>query len=363
MLNRLCTIALTMCLMAGNVAWAQDSAAPNPNQPSTGSASAAPSTPAAQQYERQKAQPGNNAPMWREVNSGKEHYTSIAGKERGVLIQHTGQQWRLLRNGQISLYGGMAVAGVFVLLSLFYMIKGPIKLPYPPTGRLIERFTSAERMAHWTMAFSFVALAMTGLIIIFGKYVLLPVIGHTLFSWLTILGKNIHNFVGPLFSVSIVVFFIMYVKDNFPNAADIKWMLKGGGFLGGEHIPSGRFNMGEKLWFWGGVTLLGLVVSSSGYVLDFPNFEQTRFTMQQANVIHAIAALIFVSMSLGHIYIGSIGMEGALDAMRYGYVDEAWAKAHHEDWFNDIKAGKIPAVRTAEGKNTLGSQAFNPAQS
>ena len=320
-----------------------------------------PSGSAGEAYARQKTQPGNNAPVWREVNSGKEHYTSIPGKERGVLIQHTGQEWRLIRNGQISLYGGIAVATVFSLIAIFYMIKGPIALPYPPTGRLIERFTSAERMAHWTMAFSFIGLAISGLIIIFGKYVLMPVIGHTLFSWITILAKNIHNFVGPLFSVSIVVFFVMYVKDNFPNASDIKWLLKGGGLLGGDHIPSGRFNMGEKVWFWGGVTFLGIIVSASGYVLDFPNFEQVRWVMQQANVIHGIAALIFICMASGHIYIGSIGMEGALDAMRYGYVDEAWAKAHHEDWFNDIKAGKVPAVRSPEGQNTLGSSAYNPA--
>jgi formate dehydrogenase subunit gamma len=320
-------------------------------------------TPAAQaQVERQAVQPGNNAPTWREVNSGKEHYTSIPGGERGVLIQSNGQTWRLIRNGQISLYGGIVLAAVASIIMLTFWVKGPILLPEPRTGRLIERFTSAERMAHWSVAISFIALAITGLVLIFGKYVLLPIFGYTLFAWLAILCKNVHNFVGPLFGASLVVFFIMYVKDNFPNASDIKWLLKGGGLFSDGHVPSGRFNMGEKLWFWGGLTFLGIVVTASGMVLNFPNFEQSRFIMQQANIIHGVATLIFITMSLGHIYIGSIGMEGALEGMRYGFVDETWAKAHHEDWYNDIVEGRVPAVRTPEGANTLGSQAFKPAR-
>lgn len=309
-----------------------------------------------EQVERQKTQPLNNAPVWRGVASGESFTTVTQGRETGVLINKSGESWRLVRNETILKIGGWAVALVFLAIMAMYFIKGPIKLPEPRTGRLIERFTSAERLAHWTMAFSFVALGITGLLMAFGKYVLAPVLGLTLNSWLAKLSIVIHNFIGPLFAVSVIVFFVMYVKDNLPEKNDLEWVKKGGGLLG--HAPAGRFNMGEKIWFWGGVTVLGIVVSVSGLILDFPNFDQTRLLMQQSHIIHASAALLFIVMSMGHIYIGSIGMEGALEAMRDGYVDETWAKAHHDAWYADIKSGKVPAVRSAEGAAALGSQAL-----
>ncbi|MCQ8895911.1 formate dehydrogenase subunit gamma [Limnobacter humi] len=310
-----------------------------------------------EQQERQAQQPLNNAPVWRGVSSGETFTTVTKGRETGVLINKSGEVWRELRNGTILKFGGWAVALVFLTIMGVYFVKGPVKLPEPRTGKLIERFTSAERLAHWTMAFSFVALAVTGLLMAFGKYVLAPVLGLTLNSWLAKLSIVIHNFVGPLFAVSIVVFFIMYVRDNLPEKYDMEWLKKGGGLLG--HAPAGRFNMGEKIWFWGGVTVLGVLVSATGLIMDFPNFDQTRLLMQQSHVLHASAALLFIVMSMGHIYIGSIGMEGALEAMRDGYVDEAWAKAHHDAWYDDIKAGRVSAVRSKEGAAALGAQALS----
>jgi len=306
------------------------------------------------QVQKQQSQPLNNSPVWSAVASGDSFTTVTKGRETGVLINKSGETWRLIRNDWISFFGGWAVALVFLAIVAVHLVKGPVKLPEPRTGRLIERFTSAERLAHWTMAFSFVALAVTGLLLMFGKHVLAPWMGLTLNSWLASISIVIHNFVGPLFAVSIIVFFVMYVKDNLPEKNDIEWLKKGGGLLG--HAPAGRFNMGEKIWFWGGVTVLGLVVSVTGLILDFPNFDQPRLLMQQSHVIHASAALLFIIMSLGHIYIGSIGMEGALEAMRDGYVDETWAKAHHDAWYNDIKAGRVSAVRSKEGAAAMGSQ-------
>ena len=306
------------------------------------------------QVQKQQTQPLNNSPVWEGVASGESFTTVTKGRETGVLINKSGETWRQMRNDWISYYGGWAVALVFLVIMGAHLVKGPVKLPEPRTGKLIERFTSAERVAHWTMAFSFVALALTGLLLMFGKHVLAPWMGLTLNSWLASISIVIHNFVGPLFAVSIIVFFIMYVKDNLPEKNDIEWLKKGGGLFG--HAPAGRFNMGEKIWFWGGVTVLGIVVSATGLILDFPNFDQDRLLMQQSHVIHASAALLFIIMSMGHIYIGSIGMEGALEAMRDGYVDETWAKAHHDAWYDDIKAGKISPVRSKEGATAMGSQ-------
>jgi formate dehydrogenase subunit gamma len=293
------------------------------------------------QAQRQQVQPGNNAPVWRDVRSGKEEYTSIKGRETGVLIQTYGDTWRQLRNGPITVYGGWLVVLAIVALGMFYQWKGQIKLHEKPTGRMMERFSSFERISHWTVAISFCILGISGLIILFGKHVLLPVIGYTLFAWLTVLSKNLHNFVGPIFIFGIVVMIVVYARDNLPKAYDFLWLKKFGGLISGDHVPAGRFNAGEKGWFWVGVVLLGTVMSVSGLIMDFPNFDQVRAVMIQANIVHAIAAVIFISLAFAHIYLGTIGMEGAYEGMRNGYVDEAWVKEHHEYWYNDVKSGKI----------------------
>lgn len=300
------------------------------------------------QQQRSVTQPGNNAPVWREVNSDQAHYSSLPAKEAGVLIQRTGQQWRLFRNGVITVWGGWLLVVVPLAILAFFAWRGTIPLREPRTGRLIERFTPIERIVHWTMAISFVLLAVSGIIMLFGKHFLLPIMGHTLFGWLTYLLKNVHNLVGPIFTFAIIVGFVFFVRDNFPGREDIRWLKSMGGMVSGEHVPSRRFNAGEKLWFWGGLVFFGLILSASGWVLDMivPGLDYYRATMQIANVIHGIAAVLMMAMSLGHIYMGTIGMEGAYRAMRHGWVDEAWAKEHHELWYDDIKAGKIPAQRS-----------------
>jgi formate dehydrogenase subunit gamma len=302
---------------------------------------------AVRQQAQQLAQPLNNQPVWGEVRSGMKQYTSVQGRETDVLVQPSGQTWRALRDGQVSVYGGWALVLAFLALLAFYAWKGTIPLHEPETGRKIERFTPWDRSVHWATAASFTILALSGLVILFGKGVLLPLIGYTLFSWLAILAKNLHNFVGPLFIVCIVLLFFTFVRDNLWKSWDWTWFKHFGGLLSGHEVPSGKFNAGEKFWFWGGAILLGIVIGASGLVLDFPNFNQTRQTMQIANVVHSIATTIFMMAAMAHIYLGTLGMAGALDAMRTGYVDETWAKEHHEYWYEEVKSGSIPSGTAA----------------
>jgi formate dehydrogenase subunit gamma len=301
---------------------------------------------AKQQQAQSVAQPYNNKPVWDKARGAVEGYTSIRGPETGVLIQDGGQTWRALKNGTVSVWGGWALVAMFLVTGAFYAWKGTIQLKESPTGRLIERFTFFERMAHWTTAITFSILAVSGLILAFGKNLLIPVFGFTLFSWLATISKTLHNFVGPLFIVSCIVTFIVFVRDNFPKAVDFKWVASFGGLLNGKHVPSERFNAGEKVWFWGGLMLLGIVVGVSGLVLNFPNFGQTRATMQLANLVHLGGSMLFMIGAVGHIYMGTLGMAGAYKAMKTGVVDEAWAKEHHELWYDDVKSGKVPAVRS-----------------
>ena len=303
---------------------------------------AQPSSEAQEQQKRSVEQPYNNAPVWREVRKegSRENYTSIQGRETNVLVQSAGNTWRQIRNGPVTFYGGWLVVLVCLIIAALYFGKGPVKLHDRPTGRMIQRFTTAEQVVHWSTAISFVVLGLSGLTMLFGKHVLLPVMGYTLFGWLTALAKNLHNFVGPFFIVSVLAMILMWLRDNLPRLYDFQWFARAWAFfMRGEHIPSGRFNAGEKGWFWVGVVGLSVVVSYTGLVLLFPNFDQTRAVMQQAWIWHASAALIYIAISLGHIYMGTIGVEGAYQNMREGVTDETWAREHHEIWYNEVRSG------------------------
>ena len=323
--------------------------------------------------ERAKVQPGNNAPMWRQVGAGVSGYSSLpksTAPEAGNLIQpfvqypgarltNAGEGWRQVRNNWIIPYGGSLVLIVFVALALFYWRVGEIKTHGQPTGRLIERFTPFERAAHWTNAVAFSILAISGLVIAFGKYFLLPVMGLHLFGWLAYLLKNAHNFAGPLFAVSLAVVIVTFLRDNLFGKGDGTWLRKGGGMLSGQEIASGRFNAGEKVVFWVGVFVLGIVVVGSGLVMDklVPGLIYERGTMQVAHMVHAVSNLLMVVMFMGHIYLGTIGTEGAYEGMKTGYVDETWAREHHSLWLDDVKSGKVPAQRSATALPTQAVQA------
>jgi formate dehydrogenase subunit gamma len=296
---------------------------------------------AREQVQRQQDQPLNNAPVWREVRSGGPQTTQVRGVETNVLVQSEGETWRQIRNGPITVYGGLLILAVPLLILGFFLWKGPMRVHGALTGRKILRLTPWDRYIHWTTAISWCVLAISGLILLFGKYVLMPVIGGTLFSWLAQLAKILHNFISPVFLLAAILMFVQYVGRNIPRGHDFGWLAKGGGLLTGQHVPSGFFNAGEKIVFWVGLTFFTIVVGASGLVLLFPNFDQGREIMQLSNIVHATAAVLYMAMMMGHIYLGSVGVEGAWEAMRYdGMVDEAWAKEHHEYWYNEVKSGR-----------------------
>jgi formate dehydrogenase subunit gamma len=316
--------------------------------------------------QRNRVQPGNNAPMWRGVQSGNAGFSSLPkseAPEAGILIQApvqypgtrfvtAGEAWRQVRNHWLVPYGGALLLISLAALVIFYFVRGP--LGHQPAvgggGRRIERFTPFERAAHWSNAIAFVLLALSGIVMAFGKFFLLPVIGQTLFGYFTYLLKNVHNFAGPLFAVSLVIIIITFAKDELPRRGDLRWLLSPRAVLGkhGEEPPGHRFYAGEKVVFWLAVVVLGLVVVGSGLVMDklIPSLVYERAQMQVAHMIHAAAAVGMMCLTAVHIYLGTVGMRGAYRAMRDGYVDEAWAKEHHAYWYDDIRAGKIPAQRS-----------------
>jgi len=308
--------------------------------------------------------PGNvqgstsDADMWRAVRQGVEGTVSIPDKKAGVLVQSYGDSFRAFRNGPMSETGGWALLAVFVVLGAFYALRGRIKVDAGMSGRTVLRFNFLERFAHWLTAGSFVILGLTGLNVLYGRYVIKPVIGADAFASLTLAGKYAHNFLGFAFAAGIVLMVILWIKDNLPNGQDLKWLAVGGGlFSKGVHPQAKKFNAGQKLIFWS-VVILGGSLSVTGFALMFP-FELAPFAgtfkmlnafgfdlpttlsmmeeTQLALVWHGIVALTLMVIIIAHIYIGSVGMEGAIDAVTSGEVDENWAREHHSLWLQDSR--------------------------
>jgi formate dehydrogenase subunit gamma len=251
-----------------------------------------------------------------------------------VLIQPAGRVWDHFHEVTLRWIGAIVILGTLAGLAAAYLILGRIRISAGRSGRKVPRFTSFERFSHWLTAVSFVVLGLTGLNITFGKVLLRPWIGPDAFSAWSQIAKYVHNYTSFSFVIGLAVIITMWTKDNIPDRIDVAWFRQGGGFIKSRHAPARRFNAGEKLVFWGALGF-GILVAISGYLLIFPFYVTNIFGMQIAQGVHGIIALVFVAMILGHIYIGTLGMEGAFEAMGTGEVDLNWAREHHDLWLED----------------------------
>ncbi|GAA0567542.1 formate dehydrogenase subunit gamma [Caenispirillum bisanense] len=260
---------------------------------------------------------------------------SIPDEKLATLVQPQGRDWRTYRMTLLVWGGAIVILGMLAALGLFFLIRGRIRLDEGFSGRLVQRFDGLDRFAHWTSAVSFLLLAITGLIITFGRHVLIPLIGHQAFMPVVDVSKYIHNYAAIPFVFGILLMLALWVKDNIPNREDLLWIKDMGGLLGkgGSHHPdAGRFNAGQKAVFWG-MVLGGLVMAGTGLSLLVPFALGGVNTMQLVHVVHAALGMLLIAGILAHIYIGTLGMEGAFDAMGKGEVDENWARAHHRGWY------------------------------
>jgi formate dehydrogenase subunit gamma len=307
----------------------------------------------------EKAQPLNNAPTWRDVRSGETFITQVKGVDTGILVQSAGESWKTIQTQFLIPYGGLLLAAVVVAFLLLYLWRGPMRLHGPRTGRKIPRFTAWERGIHWTVAFLWLTLAVTALLMLFGKHVVIPIFGYTAFSWIAQISKNLHNFAGPLFLVSALMIFVTFVRRNLPHSSDLTWLraFPAAVFAKKGDPPAGFFNAAEKIVFWAGLGVLTLVAGVSGLILNFPNFDQGRAVMQTAQVVHAVSGVLFIALMLSHIYMGTIGTEGSLEAMREGTVDEQWAKEHHSLWYDEVIREKRHGEAAAGGSLPAGAPA------
>lgn len=322
----------------------------------------------------------SDADIYRQLRFGTGDVNVSTGKQvDAILIQDGGMRWLEWREGPLAKYGSYALGGMIVLLALFYLLRGRITVEHGLSGVLMQRFSGIERFGHWLLAISFILLALTGLWTLFGRLYLIDVVGKETFSTISIAGKWVHNNVAWAFMAALVLVFVQWVFQNIPNRHDLMWLLKGGGiFVKGVHPPSKKFNAGQKIIFWS-VIILGVSLSASGLSLlfpfEFPMFAKTfqlinewapligqqtslptelqpHQEMQYAQLWHSIVAFAMLVIILAHIYIGSIGMQGAFSAMGSGKVDKNWAKEHHDLWVADVEAKERkkapPATAPAE---------------
>ena len=262
---------------------------------------------------------------------------SIPDRKSDVLEQPAGREWRQWHQVTLRWIGGIAILGMLALLVVFYLVRGQVKLESGFSGRKIVRFNALERFVHWLTASCFVILAISGLNITFGKPLLLPLLGPSAFSTWSELTKYSHNFLSFPFTIGVVLIFLMWIGSNIPNGNDVEWFKRGGGIIGHDHPPAGHFNAGQKMIYW--IVVLGGGASAvTGYLLLFPFYGTEIAGMQLSQIIHSVVAMLFIAAMLGHIYIGTIGMEGAFEAMGEGTVDVNWAKEHHRLWLEDEQA-------------------------
>jgi formate dehydrogenase subunit gamma len=275
---------------------------------------------------------------------------SIPDKMSSNLIQPAGRDWRDFQRSTLPIIAGVAIIGMVVLLAIFLMVRGRIRVEHGFSGRKIVRFAAFERFTHWVTASCFIVLALSGLNISFGRWLILPVFGANAFSAMSTWAKYAHDFLAFPFMVGLVIMLLIWIKDNIPGKLDLQWIKQGGGLLAnGQHPPAKRFNAGQKGIFWI-VIIGGALMSVSGWFLIFPYLAATVTALQFWTVIHAVIAMLFIAAMLAHIYIGSVGMEGAFDAMGTGEVDLNWAKEHHALWVEEEQAkGQAPSGTAPRG--------------
>ncbi len=320
----------------------------------------------------------SDSEVFRALRYGSADTTTAArGPTAGLLIQDSGMAWLTFREGPLLKYGLWFLGGMIATILAFYLYRGKIMIDGPKTGRNIIRFAAFERFCHWVMGVSFILLGLTGIYLIAGRKFLLPWMGHEAYASIAEAGKWVHNNISWAFMISLVFVFIMWVKHNIPDRGDIKWMAKAGGlFSKGVHPPAKKFNAGQKIVFWS-VIILGFSISLSGVALLFPfevpvfakTFQVLNMTglpnlimgaplpevlspyeeMQLSQLWHGIVAFVFIGIIIAHIYLGSVGMEGALETMATGEVDEQWAKEHHSIWYEEEMA---KAKEVAPGQAT-----------
>lgn len=195
--------------------------------------------------------------------------------------------------------------------------------------RYVERFSTVERVLHWTLAIAFFILVLSGL----GLY------SRMFFGYFDLFGgaQNgilFHKWAGIVFLVSSVLLFFAHARElcRF-DEDDRRWIRSCGGYLTRREteIPQGKYNAGQKMF--GLFSFVAtLVMAVTGFIIWDPA-ALARGLTQFALMIHGLFFVLFIMGAIVHIYLASIGNPGTLEGMLWGEVRTSWAKKHASKWY------------------------------
>lgn len=305
------------------------------------------------QAEQDWATTNPRSEVWRQARQATEGVTRSQSPGANVLMTSSGETFRQIRNGPIATISPWYLAVMVGAVVLFFLISGGGKKLGNPSGKRVPRWSLFDRVLHWYVAILFLTLAITGLSLLFGRAVLIPLLGPEGFAAWAMAAKNIHNYGGALFVVGILLMIVTWIRYNIPSKVDLQWFLKGGLF--GKHAPAGMMNGGEKAWFWLNV-VAGIIVSATGIMMILPHIFESRELFQLNLIIHAIVAIFWLGASFGHMYMATLGAPGSMEGMIKGDVSREWAESHHDLWYEDVKHKEFDAEE-AQGQRAPQAQA------
>ncbi len=250
---------------------------------------------------------------------------------------HLGQYFTILQSTYFKpLFFGV-LFGVPAIFLIHYLIIGPMIFSHD--RKKIYVFTLFNRIVHAIAGIAFILIIPTGLIMMFAT-----TFGGGEFVRIC---KDIHAISTLLFIVSIVPMFLMWLRPMLPSSDDIKWMMILGGYLNKrkDPVPAGRFNAGQKMWFWL-ATLGGFLMIGTGVAMYFQDFRldilvsnsisQIDFLRASA-IIHNVLGLAVLALFLTHIYMSVFAIKGAIHSMINGYKEEEEVEILHSSYYKELK--------------------------
>lgn len=221
----------------------------------------------------------------------------------------------------ISTLGILGTAGA---MAVHYKLFGPKHPEIADDECTIKRFSSGERLMHLMTLAGFVTLALTG-------FASALCMGKALEGWLRVW----HIAAAIVFMVGLGCMAMRWAEDSRFADYDWDWAKKFGGYLGGDvHTDAGRFNGGQKAFFWA-ICGLAILIILSGLGRAVPVFdEQIQRILYE---VHRYASLMAVMAVIVHMYLGSIANPGTLRSIFTGFVSRRWAEHHHSVWCKEIK--------------------------
>jgi len=270
---------------------------------------------------------------------GEEMIQDILGYDKKDSL-HLGKYFTILQSSYFRPIFLGVILGIPAIFLLHYLVIGPMIFSHD--RKKIYVFTVFNRIVHTIAAIAFILIIPTGVVMMFGSF-----FGGGEFVRIN---KEIHAISTVLFIVSIVPMFLMWLRWMIPSSDDIKWMMILGGYLNKrkDPVPAGRFNAGQKMWFWL-ATLGGFVMIATGAVMYFQDFKLDIVTslglsqidlLRGSAILHNVLGVGVLALFLTHIYMSVFAIKGAIHSIITGYKEEEEVEVLHSSFYQELQKNK-----------------------